>query len=95
MLIASGCGNSLFRYFTVDRDGSIRANQCTNGATRASILIDLSRVKTFWSEPFHIQLQDILGAGTDTEFTSLAVQITDFDPSYCRHEYYLLLGDVG
>jgi hypothetical protein len=71
---------------TVDRNGSIRANYCTNTTARASLRIyHHGRVIPCRTKALNIQRQNLERAVCYAELTGFTILFVDFYPSLSGH----------
>jgi hypothetical protein len=74
-------------YFAVDGDGSIRADQGADGAARAAVLEDISRVIALGGQPGFIQFEHLGWTIGHTEFTPLAKHVVYYNPTFGWHAF--------
>ena len=82
-------GSGYFDHFTIDSDGCVRADDGANGASGAAILMDMGRVVALGGQARHVQTENFLGTGADTQFATLAIQVRNFDPALNWHAFLL------
>ena len=80
---------SNFAHFAIDGDGCIWTDDCADCATGAAILVDMGRMVTPGCQMCHIQAENLLGADTETQFTTLTIRVRNFDPAGYGHTLLL------
>jgi hypothetical protein len=83
--IGGGSFGRLYGRFTKYRESSLRANDGTDATSGATIFTQENWVIAFGGQPSHIKRHHMLGTFRDTQFTTFAKNLINFDPSLNGH----------
>ena len=79
------------RDLTIHCDRRIGADDGTNSTPRASVLERVRGVVALRGKPSHVQFHHILWTCAQAKFTTFAICITDFDPTFGRHWHSFMI----